>query len=175
MANTNTHEQLDSGRDGAQEHRPEPDEPERHGRIRIDAGIRALIPPLTDQELAGLERSLLSEGCRDALKAWNSGHGLILLDGHNRLVITVPIDLYEDVESSETEAEITTHQVDPLPSEALRLVLTEGEFVAAEGFEIDEARRSARPTDFDEEQLEEIVRSGVLVYSLTWTAVPGDG
>jgi hypothetical protein len=98
----------------------------------------------------------------------------IPLDGHNRLVITVPVDVYDEVGVSETEAEITTDDVDALPSDALRFVLTDGKFVAAEGFEIDEARRSARPIDFNEEQLEEIVRAGVLVYSLTWT-VPAEG
>src|SRR3546814_16944766 len=36
--------------------------------ITIDEGLRAYIDPLTEDEFAALERSLLSEGCRDALE-----------------------------------------------------------------------------------------------------------
>lgn len=48
--------------------------------IRIDEGLRAYIDPLTDDEREALERSLLAEGCRDALVLW----GDLLVDGHNR-------------------------------------------------------------------------------------------
>lgn len=48
--------------------------------ITIDAEFRALIPPLTPEEFAGLESSLIHEGCRDALVVWNG----VLVDGHNR-------------------------------------------------------------------------------------------
>jgi hypothetical protein len=48
--------------------------------IRIDEGLRAYIDPLTDDERDALERSLLAEGCRDALVLW----GDLLVDGHNR-------------------------------------------------------------------------------------------
>lgn len=50
--------------------------------IRIDPEFAALCPPLTPEEYSGLEESLLSEGCRDALVVW-AGEG-VLLDGHNR-------------------------------------------------------------------------------------------
>jgi len=50
--------------------------------IRIDPEFAALCPPLTPEEYSGLEESLLSEGCRDALVVWE-GEG-VLLDGHNR-------------------------------------------------------------------------------------------
>lgn len=42
-----------------------------------------LIPPLSPEELAGLEAALIADGCRDALVTW----GGVLLDGHNRLEI----------------------------------------------------------------------------------------
>ncbi|HEX2010465.1 MAG TPA: hypothetical protein VJN44_05955 [Roseateles sp.] len=42
--------------------------------------LRAYIDPLTPDEYAALERSILAEGCRDALVLW----GDILVDGHNR-------------------------------------------------------------------------------------------
>src|SRR5690606_25040463 len=48
--------------------------------IIINEDLRAYIDPLTEDEYAALERSLLSEGCRDALVLW----GDILVDGHNR-------------------------------------------------------------------------------------------
>lgn len=48
--------------------------------ITINEELRAYIDPLTDDEYAALERSLLSEGCRDALVLW----GDLLVDGHNR-------------------------------------------------------------------------------------------
>ncbi len=51
--------------------------------MRIDPEFKSLIPPLTTEEYAGLEESILSEGCRDALITWNG----ILIDGHNRFEI----------------------------------------------------------------------------------------
>lgn len=42
--------------------------------------LKAYIDPLTPDEHEALERSLLAEGCRDALVLW----GDILVDGHNR-------------------------------------------------------------------------------------------
>ncbi len=53
--------------------------------IKINKEFESLIPPLTDDEFAQLERSILEEGVRDPLIVW-SGHG-VLLDGHNRLKI----------------------------------------------------------------------------------------
>lgn len=53
--------------------------------VHIDAEFQALIPPLHADELAGLEKSLLAEGCRDALVVWKETG--ILLDGHNRYAI----------------------------------------------------------------------------------------
>lgn len=50
--------------------------------IRIDPEFAALCPPLSPEEYSGLEESLLSEGCRDALVVWRETG--LLLDGHNR-------------------------------------------------------------------------------------------
>jgi len=51
--------------------------------IKIDPEFAGLIPPLSRDELAQLEQSLLAEkACRDPLVIWK-GHN-ILLDGHNR-------------------------------------------------------------------------------------------
>jgi hypothetical protein len=51
--------------------------------ITINEILRAYIDPLTANEYAALERSLLAEGCRDALVLW----GDVLIDGHNRHAI----------------------------------------------------------------------------------------
>ena len=48
-----------------------------------DNEFKALIPPLTGEEYIELEKSILAEGCRDALVLW----GETLVDGHNRAEI----------------------------------------------------------------------------------------
>jgi hypothetical protein len=48
--------------------------------IVVNAELKAYIDPLTPEEYEALERSLLAEGCRDALVLW----GEVLVDGHNR-------------------------------------------------------------------------------------------
>ncbi|UXH79622.1 plasmid replication/partition related protein [Roseateles amylovorans] len=51
--------------------------------IIVNEDLRAYIDPLTEDEYAALERSILAEGCRDALVLW----GEVLIDGHNRYSI----------------------------------------------------------------------------------------
>lgn len=48
--------------------------------ITILPELQAYIDPLTPDEFDALERSILAEGCRDALVLW----GNVLVDGHNR-------------------------------------------------------------------------------------------
>lgn len=48
--------------------------------IVVNESLKAYIDPLTEDEHAALERSILAEGCRDALVLW----GNVLVDGHNR-------------------------------------------------------------------------------------------
>lgn len=48
--------------------------------ITVLEELRVYIDPLTPEENQALERSLLAEGCRDALVLW----GEVLVDGHNR-------------------------------------------------------------------------------------------
>lgn len=67
--------------------------------IKIDKEFAALIPALSVDELAQLERSLLAEGCRDPLIVWKEKH--ILLDGHNRLSICRQHNLPFKVEALE--------------------------------------------------------------------------
>jgi len=51
----------------------------------IDKEFRTLIPPLSTEERAQLEKNLASDGCRDPLVIWQEQG--ILIDGHNRLEI----------------------------------------------------------------------------------------
>lgn len=51
--------------------------------IVVHEDLKAYIDPLTPDEFEALERSLLAEGCRDALVLW----GDVLVDGHNRYAI----------------------------------------------------------------------------------------
>ena len=48
--------------------------------IVVQEDLKTYIDPLTQDEYDSLERSLLAEGCRDALVLW----GDVLVDGHNR-------------------------------------------------------------------------------------------
>ena len=51
--------------------------------ITVNEELKAYIDPLTPEEYESLERSVLTEGCRDALVLW----GDVLIDGHNRYAI----------------------------------------------------------------------------------------
>ena len=48
--------------------------------IVVNEELKAYIDPMTPDEYEALERSILAEGCRDALVLW----GDILVDGHHR-------------------------------------------------------------------------------------------
>ena len=64
--------------------------------ITVNDDLLAYIDPLTHDEHAALERSLLAEGCRDALVLW----GDVLVDGHNRYSIcsahNIPFDTVQN-------------------------------------------------------------------------------
>ena len=51
--------------------------------LKIDQELKDLIPPLSSDEYATLEKSILDEGCRDKIITWND----IIVDGHNRYEI----------------------------------------------------------------------------------------
>ncbi len=57
--------------------------------IVVNEELKAYIDPLTPEEYESLERSLLAEGCRDALVLW----GDVLVDGHNRYGICTQHDI----------------------------------------------------------------------------------
>jgi DNA modification methylase len=51
--------------------------------LKIDPEFKSLIPPLSKEEYQGLEKSIIQEGCRDAIITWDG----IIVDGHNRYEI----------------------------------------------------------------------------------------
>ena len=64
--------------------------------IVVNEDLQAYIDPLTPEEEEALERSILTEGCRDALVLW----GDVLVDGHNRYRICRKHDLpYQTVQN----------------------------------------------------------------------------
>jgi hypothetical protein len=64
--------------------------------ITVNPDLKAYIDPLTPDEHDALERSILAEGCRDALVLW----GDVLVDGHNRYGICQKHDLpFETVQN----------------------------------------------------------------------------
>jgi hypothetical protein len=71
--------------------------------ITINDELRTYVDPLTPAEHEALERSLLTEGCREALILWRD----VLIDGHNRHAIcsqhniafrTVQNDSFDSIE-----------------------------------------------------------------------------
>lgn len=54
-------------------------------KITIDEEFRQLIPKLSVEEYAQLEKNIITDGCREALIVWND----VLVDGHNRYEICI--------------------------------------------------------------------------------------
>ena len=52
-------------------------------KLKINEELKALIPPLTNDEYRLLEESIINEGCRDKLIVWDD----TIIDGHNRYEI----------------------------------------------------------------------------------------
>jgi len=59
--------------------------------MKLDTDFRALMPKLTKDEYDRLEQSIIDEGCRDALIAWQEDD--ILIDGYNRYDICKKHDI----------------------------------------------------------------------------------
>ena len=57
--------------------------------LTIDPEFQSLIPDLSPEEYDGLRKSIIEEGCRDALVTWDG----VILDGHNRFKICTDEDI----------------------------------------------------------------------------------
>jgi len=69
--------------------------------IKINESFKELIPPLTSEEYEGLEKSIIDEGCRDAIVLWNN----TIIDGHNRYEICTKHGISFETISKEFESE----------------------------------------------------------------------
>jgi ParB-like chromosome segregation protein Spo0J len=65
--------------------------------LAIHPELEQLCRALTPDEYAGLEASLLAEGCREALAVWGDEGRHILLDGHHRFKLCRQYDLAFDI------------------------------------------------------------------------------
>ena len=59
--------------------------------FKIDAEFEAILPPLAEQELATLEKSLGEDGCMTPLIVWKEKN--ILVDGHNRFKLCEKLNI----------------------------------------------------------------------------------
>ncbi len=81
--------------------------------VNINEDLKKLIPPLSTDEYAELEKSLLAEGCRDPLDVW----GDTLVDGHHRYEICIrhgipyQIRKVEFADIDDVKTWIITHQL----------------------------------------------------------------
>jgi len=74
--------------------------------IVVNEELKAYIDPLTPEEYEALERSILAEGCRDALVLW----GDVLVDGHNRYGICRKHDIaFETVQNTRFQSMDDVH------------------------------------------------------------------
>jgi hypothetical protein len=74
-------------------------------KLQINKEFQELIPPLSVEELASLERSIKAEGCRDPVVVWNN----TIVDGHHRYAIctnnNMPFETKE-VQGLDTEIDV---------------------------------------------------------------------
>lgn len=64
------------------------DESSVRNRIIVREEFKSLIPSLTKEELAQLEENILKEGIRDPIMLWSVNDTFIIVDGHNRYMIS---------------------------------------------------------------------------------------
>ena len=70
-------------------------------KLKINPEFKKCIPSLTEDEFQTLEKSLINEGCRDAIVIWNS----TIVDGHNRYKICQDQELDFNIIEREFDSE----------------------------------------------------------------------
>ena len=71
--------------------------------LNINTEFQDLIPPLSLEELEGLEKSVIAEGCRDPLVTWQN----YIIDGHHRYGICQKYNIeFNIVEKNDLETEL---------------------------------------------------------------------
>jgi len=69
--------------------------------LKIKESFRTIIPPLAPEEYALLEKSIVLDGCRDAILTWKG----FIIDGHNRYAICQKHGLNYDTEEIDFDTE----------------------------------------------------------------------
>lgn len=69
------------------------DEADIRSKIVIRESLKALIPPLSSEELSQLELNISNEGVREPLILWPLENQYVLVDGHNRYSICQKLKL----------------------------------------------------------------------------------
>jgi 16S rRNA G966 N2-methylase RsmD len=82
-------------------------------KIHIDPEFKSLIPPLSGDEIAQLEKNLLAEGCRDPIVIWND----TIIDGHHRYAICTRHSLH-----------FQTHAMDFVDNDAVKIWIIQNQF-----------------------------------------------
>jgi hypothetical protein len=136
------------------------------GALRVDTRVVSdrrpyfVVTEATFGSIEDLALAILEESCP-------AGSAELVFDGDRvRFTVRCPLDA-EQPTSDETREEDFSGVGLIEESEAYRVVLTEGEFVDAIGFDLD-PQDTARPRDLTEEELE--ANNNVAVYSLTWSS-----
>jgi hypothetical protein len=134
------------------------------GALRVDTRVISdrrpyfVVTEATFGSIEELALAILEETC-------SAGSAELVFDGDRaRFTIRCPLDA-QQAASDETREEDFSGVGLIEESEAYRVVLTEGKFVDAIGFDLD-PQDTARPRDLTEEELE--ANNNVAVYSLTW-------
>lgn len=74
-----------------------------NNELRVNVEFQELIPPLSSDEVTGLEQSLLREGCRDPLVTWKN----YIIDGHHRYAICQKHNIeFHVIEKNDLETEL---------------------------------------------------------------------
>ena len=60
--------------------------------IKIESEFKHLLPPLTEEQKAELEKDIIKNGCLTPLVVWNN----ILIDGHHRYDICTKNNIPEE-------------------------------------------------------------------------------
>lgn len=69
--------------------------------LKIKGSFKTIIPSLAPEEYALLEKSIVTNGCRDAILTWNG----FIVDGHNRYTICQKHGLHYDIEEIDFDTE----------------------------------------------------------------------
>jgi hypothetical protein len=69
--------------------------------LRINEEFKGLTRPLTTEEYELLKQSIMEEGCRDAIIAWDD----VIIDGHNRYAICTEYEINFEIEEMDFDSE----------------------------------------------------------------------